>query len=177
MSAELMEAFDFTADDLAHNKVGKLSPGQKARFAKATRKSSIMTFIFTLGFGAGAVITLLPFFIQGLSITDNLGRFIGGIVLAGLSLFFFYLIFQRDEPVIKSAQGKAQFVSRENDTTHEDGTVTSSTSYFVVIGDDHFSIEPEKYQYFNQEHIYTIFKETAVLSRILSIEYIGPASS
>lgn len=177
MSAELMEAFNFTVDDLAFNKRGELSPEQKARFAKEAKRSSIMVVLFTLGFGAGAIFTMMPFIRQGLSITDNLGRFIVGVVLVGLALFFFYLIFQKDAPVIKSAQGKIQFVSRESDTTDEDGIVTSSTSYFVVIGDEQFTINSGQYQFFNQGHIYAIYKEVSVLSRILSIEYIGPPES
>ena len=177
MSAELMEAFNFTTDDLAFNKRGELSPGQKVRFAKAANRNSIMVVLFTLGFGAGAVITMMPFVLQGLSIADNLGRFIGGVVLIGMALFFFYLIFQKDAPVIKSAQGKIQFVSRESDTTDEDGTVTSSTSYFVVIGDERFTINSGQYQFFNQGHVYAIYKEVSVLSSILSIEYIGPPES
>jgi hypothetical protein len=177
MSAELMKAFDFTADDLAHNKAGKLSPRQLQRFKKASNRSSIFAFLVMLAFGIGAYFTLSPFLLDGLPIPGNIVRLIGGIILAGLSLFFLYALFEKDKPVIKSAQGKIQFVSRESDMTHDDGTVTSSTYYYVVIGNEQFSINSGQYQYFNQGHIYAIYKEVSVLSRILSIEYIGPPES
>jgi hypothetical protein len=177
MSAELMKAFDFNADDLSHNKAGKLSPRQAKRFKKASNRAWIFAFIVMLGFGGGAYFTLSPFLIDGLPLAGNIVRLIGGIILAGIALFFLYTIFEKDEPVIKSAQGKIQFVSRESDMTHDDGTVTSSTSYYVVIGDEQFTINSGQYQYFNQGHIYAIYKEVSVLSKILSIEYIGPSES
>jgi hypothetical protein len=177
MSVELMNAFDFTADDLAHNKAGKLSARQLKRLQKASNKGRIVSFFVMLAFGIGAYFTLSPFLLDELTVAGNIVRLIGGIILAGVSVFFLYAIFERDNPVIKSAQGKVQFVSRESDTTHDDGTVTSSTSYYVVIGNEQFPINSGQYQYFNQGHIYTIYKEVSVLSRILSIEYIGPPES
>lgn len=98
-------------------------------------------------------------------------------MLAGIALFFLYAMFEKDKPVIQSAQGKIQFVSRESDMTHDDGSITSSTSYYVVIGNERFSIDSGKYQFFNQGHIYAIYKELSLLSGILSIEYIGPPES
>ena len=86
-------------------------------------------------------------------------------------------MFEKDRPVLKSAEGKVQFISRESDMTHDDGTVTSSTSYYVVIGDERFSIDSGQYQFFNQGHIYAIYKEASVLGSIISIEYIGPPAS
>jgi hypothetical protein len=176
MTTELMSAFNFTTNDLAFNKKIKLSPEQAAQFAKKNKKSSGLVFLFTLAFGAGAYFSLQPFILQGLSITDNLSRFIGGVVLTGLALFFFYLLFQKDEPLIESMQGKAQFISRENSSTDADGLVTHFTSYYVLIGEHEFDIEREKYQAFNQGHIYKIFKENSLLG-ILSIEYIGPSEN
>ena len=177
MTIELMQAFDFTADDLTYNKMGKLSPRQIKRYKKASNRSTVISFFVMLAFGIGAYFTLLPFLFEGLALTGNLSRFIGGIVLAGFALFFLYALFVKDKPVIKSAQGKVQFVSRESNTTHDDGSITSSTSYYVVIGDERFSIESGQYQLFNQGHIYAIYKEVSVLSSILSIEYSGPPES
>jgi hypothetical protein len=177
MSTELMKAFDFTEEDLAHNKAGKLSPRQLKRLKRASNRGRIVSFFVMLAFGIGAYFTLNPFLLDGLAIAGNVVRLVGGIILAGLSLFFLYAIFERDNPVIKSAQGKVQFVSRESDTPNEDGTVTSSTSYYVVIGNERFTINSGQYQFFNQGHIYAIYKEVSVLSRILSIEYIGPPES
>ena len=172
MSTELMKAFNFTADDLAHNKRGELSSQQAARFSKASKKSAVLFFLFTLGFGTGAYFALAPFILQGLSITGNIDRLIGGIVLAGLALFLFYLVFQKDEASVESVQGKAQFVSRESSSTDSDGHVSDSTNYYVVIGDHEFDIGREKYKVFNQGHIYTIYNAKSLLG-ILSVEYIG----
>ena len=177
MTTELMQAFDFTADNLAHNKTGQLSPSQLKRFKRASTRSSIVAFFVALAFGFGAYVTLLPFWDQGLVPGENLVRLIGGILLAGVALFFLYAMLQKDNPVIKSAQGKVQFISRDSDVTHDDGTVTSSTSYYVVIGDEQFSIDSKQYQFFNQGHIYTIYKEISELPGILSVEYHGPPES
>ena len=174
MSTELMQTFDFTADDLAHNKAGKLSPRQMKQYRNASNRGRIFSFFVMLAFGIAAYFTLLPFGSEGLALKDDLVRLIGGIVLTGLSLFFLYAMFGKDVPVVKSAQGKVQFVSRDSDMTHDDGTVTSSTSYYVVIGDEQFTINSGQYQFFNQGHVYAIYKETSVLSKILSVEYFGP---
>lgn len=177
MTTELMQAFDFTADDLAHNKIGKLSPRQTKRYEKTSNKSRVVAFLISLAFGIGAYFTLLPFIFQGLKLTENLGRFIGGIALTGLALFFFYTLFEKDKPVINNARGKVQFVSRESDITHDDGSITTSTSYYLVIGDERFNINADQYQFLNQGHIYTIYEEASMLSKILSIEYHGPSES
>ena len=177
MSTELMKAFDFTADDLVQNKMGKLSPRQMKRYKSASKRGTVASFFIMLAFGIGAYFTLLPFLSEGLPVTGNLIRLIGGVVLAGIALFFLYAMFEKDNPVIRSAQGKVQFVSRESDSTDQDGTVTSSTSYYLVVGDEHFSINSGQYQFFNQGHIYAIYQEVSVLSRIISVEYIGPPES
>jgi hypothetical protein len=178
MSTELMEAFDFTADDLAYNKAEKLSPRQLARYKKAMRRGSILFFFVVLGFGAGAYFTLLPF-LQGHSVSDNLGRLIGGVVLAGLALLFlvfiFQSLFQKVKPVILSAQGEAQFVSRDSSTTDAEGNTISSTTYYVVIGGHEFDVGRDKYQAFKQGHIYAIYKDAFL--GVLSVEYIGPPES
>ncbi len=70
-------------------------------------------------------------------------------------------------------QVKAQFISRENSSTDADGLETNFTSYYVLIGEHEFNIGRDKYQAFNQDHIYKIFNENSLLG-ILSIEYIGP---
>ena len=173
MSIELMKAFNFTADDLAHNKMGKLSAQQTARFSKTSKKGTVLLILLTLGLGTGAYFTLAPFILQGLGITGNVDRLIGGIVLTGLALFFFYLGFQKDEPGIESAQGKAQFISRESSSTDSEGHVSHFTNYYVVIGDHEFDIGREKYKLFNQGHIYTVYNAKSLLG-ILSVEYNGP---
>lgn len=177
MSLELMQAFDFTSEDLAINKSGKLSPRQIKRYKKASNRGRIASFFIMLAFGVGAYFTLRPFFFEGLAVAGNLVRLIGGIVLTGVALFFLYAMFEKDKPVVKSAEGKVQFVSRESETPLSDGTSTTTTTYYVVIGDERFVVGPDKYQLFNQGDIYAIYKEVSVLSSILSIEYIGPSEN
>ena len=55
MSAELMKAFDFTAEDLAANKNGQLSRRQAERLASKTRKMNKQFIIFTLIFGESEI--------------------------------------------------------------------------------------------------------------------------
>ncbi len=169
MTTELMKAFDFTAEDLAFNKMQQLSPRQTRRLKKNRGQTTVGLTLFMLAIGTGAVFTLLPFIRQTLSITDDVGRLIGGVVLAGLSLIILFLLLMGDEePVVKSVRGKAQFLRKESDVDNE----VSSTSYYVVIGEREFVVERDKYQALTQGHIYTIY--SAVGLGILSIEYIGP---
>ena len=172
MNPELMQAFDFTADDLAYNKAGKLSPRQAAKYNKTMKQGNALLFIVMVGFAIGAFFTLRPFILQGLSMADNVARFIGGIVLVVIGLWILYSLFQKDSPVVTSAQGKAQFVSRETYDTDADGNTNSSTLYYVVLGDEEFSVGRDKYQLFEQGHFYAIYKEAYM--GVISVEYIGP---
>ena len=174
MNTELMQAFDFTADDLPYNRTGALSPRQLNKFKASNTRSGIFAFIIMLGFGVGAYFTLSPFWAEKLVIADNLGRLIGGIVLTVISLFFLFTLFENVQPTIKSARGKVQFVVKESDTPHEDGTVTTSTTHYVVIGNEYFPVDKKQYQYLKQGHIYTFYKEVSVLGRVISVEYVGP---
>ena len=176
MSTELMKAFNFTADDLAHNKAGKLSPSQVARYKRAMRGGGILFFFLMLICWVATYFTLVPFS-QGLSISDNLGRLIGGVVLVGLALLFLVFTFQSLFPKIKpafiNAQGKAQFVSRDSSTPNSQGGSTTSTSYYVVIDGNEYDIGgSDKYEAFEQGHIYAIYMDAFI--GILSVEHIGP---
>jgi|SRR5665811_510964 len=153
MNTELMEAFDFTAEDLASNELNRLSPRQAQRFAKNRKRDIVVLIIFMLGFAAVAVFLLLPFIRQEQSISSNLGRFIFGVVLAILSLLIFLVLLKREEPVVKSVQGKAQFVQKEIPGVEDR---SGYTEYSVVIGEHKFAIEMDKYEAFNQGHIYTV---------------------
>ena len=176
MTTELMKAFDFTAEDLSYNKMGKLSPGQAARFAQKKRTGIILFIVLTLAAGVGSFFVLQPFLLEGIAISDNLGRFVGGVALAGLTLLFLYFSFQTDGPVIQKAQGKAQFISREENRTDAEGHTTHETGYYVLIGDHEFSVDRDKVQAFEQGHIYTVYNEN-FLTGILSVEYNGPSTN
>jgi hypothetical protein len=176
MTTELMKAFDFTAEDLSYNKMGKLSPGQAARFSRKKGTGIVVFIVLTLAAGIGTFFVLQPFLLEGIAISDNAGRFIGGCVLAGLTLLFLYFSFQTDGPVIKKSQGKAQFVRREESTMDDEGHTTTDIMYYVVIGDREFGIDRDKVQVFEQGHIYTVYNDNFLLG-ILSIEYNGPPAS
>ncbi|HKJ39157.1 MAG TPA: hypothetical protein VJ972_10295 [Anaerolineales bacterium] len=176
MTTELMKAFDFTAEDLSYNKMGKLSPGQAARFSRKKGTGIVVFIILTLAAGIGAFFMLQPFLLNGVSISENTGSFIGGCVLAGLTLLFLYFSFQTDGPVIQKAQGKAQFISREENRTDAEGHTTHETGYYVLIGDHEFSVDRDKVQAFEQGHIYTVYNEN-FLTGILSVEYNGPSTN
>jgi hypothetical protein len=176
MTTELMKAFDFTAEDLSYNKAGKLSPQQATRFTRKKRMGIILFIVLTLAAGVGAFITLQSFLLEETAISDNIGRFIGGCALAGLTLLFLYFSFQTDGPVIQKAQGKAQIISREESRTDAEGHTTHETGYHVVIGEHEFSVDRDKVQVFEQGHIYTVYNEN-FLAGILSVEYNGPSAS
>ena len=174
MSLELMQAFDFTAEDLSYNRMGQLSPRQMEMYKKADTKSSVFAFFVMIGFGVGAYFVLSPFWAQGLSLGENVGRLIGGIILAGIALFFLYALFEKTEPKIRSAKGKIKFVVKETDSTDADGTTSTSTTHYVVVGDEYFSVDRKKYQHLEQGHIYIFYQESSVLGRVIAVEYIGP---
>lgn len=169
MNSELMQAFDFTEEDLMFNKTGKLSSRQAGRYKRSDTRAKVFGFFVMLGSGAGTFFTLRPFFLEGLSISDHLGRFIGGVVLAGLALFFLYALFEKSEPVILSAQGPAQFVIRKIRSSDQG---SYSTRYYVVLGGHEIDVGKDKYPVFKQGYIYAIYQEPSI--GILSVEYIGP---
>jgi hypothetical protein len=172
MIAELMNAFDFTAEDLTLNKSGQLSARQLDRLADWSRRTKIGSVIVALILGTVAVFVMLPI-AQTLSLEGNVGRLIGGLALAAVALLFFSALFDKQKIDIQSAQGKAQFVRRDTDTTDEDGIVTTTTSHYVVIGGHEFTVKTKQYDAFNQGHIYTVYHMQHPLG-ILSIEYVGP---
>lgn len=170
-----MQAFNFTAEDLAYNKASKLSPPQIARYKKSMRAGSVLFFFLMLILWATAYFTLQPF-LEGLPISGNLGRLIGGVVQIGFAILFLVFVlqalFQEIKPVFINARGKAQFVSRDHSTTDSQGSTISSTTYYVVIDDHEFDVGRDKYQVFKQGHIYAIYNDAFL--GVLSVEYIGP---
>ena len=167
-----MKAFDFTENDLANNRIGKLSPRQADRYKRSNTWGKVLFFFLMLGFGVGTYFTLGPILLKNLSIHDHLGQFIGGVILDGLALLFLYFLFEKESPVIRSVQGPVQFVTREAEMPGADGQTYHSTRYYVVIDGHEFDVGSDRYPLFKQGHIYAIYSE--VFIGILSVEYIGP---
>ena len=176
MSADLMSAFQYTAEDLSYNRRGELSPGQAGRLKRSYKQGGILFFVLVPACAAGAYFILSPFLLQDLPLEENLGKLVGGLVLSALALFFLYLsvalFFDRDRPIVRQVEGEARLVSRESDTTDPDGLVTTYSMNYLVIGEQEFSLEAEKQGAFQHGHRYRIFHERFL--GILSVEYLGP---
>jgi hypothetical protein len=169
--SELMAAFDFTQEDLTYNRNGQFSPAQFARYKRSDNWARVFSWVVLLGSAAGTYFVLRPFFFDGLPIRGNLGRLIGGGLLAAVALLFLYAVFEKKDPVILTARGPAQFVSREHASQTGDQT-SYSTSYYVDLAGTEIEIGHGKFSVFKQGHIYVIYREASI--GILSVEYIGP---
>ena len=150
-----------------------LSRRQVKRVKRKRILATIIVGFIMLGFGTGAVFALLPFVNREMPISDDWGRFFGGVVLtcvALLLLWFFSSLLFLKKSTVERVQGKAQFVRKEVDDADGEGT---NVSHYVVIGDHEFGVKKGQYPAFTQGHIYAIYLESN-LGLILSLEYIGP---
>ena len=177
MTDKLMTAFDFTAEDLDHNQRGQLSPRQSKLLMKRTQgQKRTMGIVGVVGL-AIAIYLALPF-IQAMSLkAASLGQLIGAVVVLGISLLFFSGLFDKPSGQVIPVEGRVQFISRDSSTTHEDGTVTTDTSFYIVVGENEFVVKSGQYDAFTQGHVYRVYKSGISLfesSEILSIEYLGP---
>ena len=173
MSAELMQVFDFTSEDLAANQQGRLSDQQRQRAAAGMRRTKITMVIAILVLATIAMYVLLPV-VRTLSIEGNVGGLVGGGLLAGLALLLFTGLFEKPPSQFESAQGKAQFVQRES-SVHQDDQVMFTTHNYVVIGEYDLSIKKEQYALFTEGHVYRAYYGQEPLG-LLSIEYVGSSS-
>ena len=169
----LMEAFNFTDEDLSYNRQGQLSPRQMERLASADRKGKVTVVIASLVTGAIAIGLLLPF-IQAMSLeAANLGRAICGVPLIFLSILFFFGLFRRPDRGVKMVEGRVQFVSRDS-TTQQDEAVVTTTGFYIIVGEKEFPVKTEQYNAFTQGHVYRVYHGVAATLGILSVEYVGP---
>jgi hypothetical protein len=180
MTDKLMTAFDFTVEDLDHNRRGQISPRQQAMAAKSTGQTRRGLVIITIICLAVAFWLALPF-LRSMSLapaneTQGLMQLICSVGLFGLGLLFFSGLFNKPETGIKSAEGKVQFISRESSTTREDGGMDTHTTFYIVVGEDEFVLQSEQYDAFTQGHVYRVYGGSRMLfdSEILSVEYMGP---
>jgi hypothetical protein len=172
-----MTAFDFTAEDLDFNRRGQLSPRQTKQIMDRTRKQKRTMLIAALvGIGIGTYLAL-PF-IQEMSLeAASLGQLIGAVVVLGLSLLFFSGLSEKPSGQVIPVEGRVQFISRESSTTHEDGTMTTDTLFYIVVGKEEFQVRTDQFDAFTQGHVYRFYKAGNSVfesSNILSIEHLGP---
>ena len=172
MAVDLKDAFGFTTDELALNKSGQLSRRQRAQAVKQANRKKVTSVILALVAGAIAIYSLLPF-VRTFSMAGGVDRLIGGSVFAVLSLLFFTALWQKPALDVQHVQGKVQFVRRDSDVVEDDNRVITTTTYYLVIGEQEFAIDRSKYEAFDQGHVYAIYYLTPAQG-ILSAEYIGP---
>ena len=174
MNQKIMVAFGFTADDLAHNQEGRLSPDQTERLKKNMRKNKRIFLILGIITLIIAIYFAIPY-IQAMSFNGaKLLNLLGPVALLALSVLFFSGLFEKTDAAIMQSEGRVQFISKES-AIDDDGTQVSKTYFYIVVGKDTFSVEPEQYDAFTQGHRYRVFsvQKTLFLTGILSIEYLG----
>jgi hypothetical protein len=102
---------------------------------------------------------------------------IGAVVVLGLSLLFFSGLSEKPSGQVIPVEGRVQFISRESSTTHEDGTMTTDTLFYIVVGKEEFQVRTDQFDAFTQGHVYRFYKAGNSVfesSNILSIEHLGP---
>ncbi len=174
MNEKLMAAFGFSADDLAHNRRGELSPAQQERVKKNTGKNKGIFAILGIIALTIAIFLSLPL-LQSMSFAGTSPLKLFGIAaLLAVSLLFFSCLFEKSTVEIGQVEGNVQFISRES-MIDDDGTQIAQTSFYIVIGKEEFAIKSEQYDAFMQGHRYRVYsaEKALFLSGILSVEYLG----
>lgn len=179
MNSDLMRAYNFSPEDLAHNKQGRLSPKQVVRLKKNNRAGAILMFILLLIIIPFTVIVLRPLVINGVSsIIDDFFRLFGGGVLLLFSLLFllnfFKFLLRTDNPVVTKIEGEARgIISRKEKTTDSDGGAMWVTVHYVLIGDQEVQIQQRHTSLFQEGHTYAIYRDKVL--GIVSVEHLaGP---
>lgn len=172
MNSDLMQAFNFTADDLAHNKQGRLSPRQINRLKVNNRVGAVVMLVLLF---VSVVLTLVlfwPFIFSGLVLIDGLFRLLGGLVLGFLSLLFFAnffrFLFRTSNRVITKVVGDLRGVINRKERDHEGDKVTV---YYVLIGEQEIPIWERQSRLFQDGHTYAIYIDK-ILGNI-SVEHLG----
>jgi hypothetical protein len=177
MNSDLMRAYNFSPDDLAQNKQGRLSPRQVSRLKKNNRIGAILMFIFLLVTAPFTVIVLRPLVINGVSsFVDDFFRIFGGGVLLLLSLLFFFNLFKfllrTNNPVVTKVEGVAQgIISRKEKTTDSDGGAMYVTVYYVLIGEQEVQVQQRHTSLFQEGYTYAVYKDKVL--GIVSVEQLG----
>ena len=74
MNSELMQTFNFTTNDLAYNKKGRLSPRQSANLEKNNRTVATIMLILLLVSASFTIVVLRPYIFDGVEQFDDLAR-------------------------------------------------------------------------------------------------------
>jgi hypothetical protein len=172
MNSDLMRAFQFTVEDLAHNKQGRLSPQQVTRLQRNNRAGAVIMFILLIPSAVFTFIVLRPIIFKEQGMFDDLWRLSGGVALALITLLFFLNFFKfllrKKDPVVTKVQGKVRSVISREERDHEGDKVTM---YYVVIDEQEIRIRRLQTGVFHEGHTYAIYRD-AVLGN-LSVEHIG----
>ena len=172
MNSDLMRAFNFTADDLTHNKQGRLSQRQTTRLKTNNRLGAIIMFILLLPSAVFTFVVLRPVIFTEVGLFDDLFRLLGGVALSLLSLLFlgnfFRFLLRKKNPVVTKVQGKVSSVISREERDHEGDKVIV---HYVVIGNEEIHIQQRQAATFQEGHTYAIYRD-AVLGN-LSIEHLG----
>jgi len=172
MNSDLMRVFRFTADDLAYNKQGRLSPRQVTRLKRNNRVGAVIMFILLLVSLTFTVVVLRPFAFNGVAVTDNLFRFLGGLGLVLLSIFFLMhflkFLFRTNTPVVTKLQGKVHGVITRKERDSEGDILTV---HYLQIGEQEIHIQEYQAPVFQEEHTYAIYQDKALGN--ISVEHLG----
>ncbi|TVR24715.1 MAG: hypothetical protein EA396_00640 [Anaerolineaceae bacterium] len=142
---QLMQAFDFTADELRANQAGQLSPRQKDILEQTDIQQTLdIGCAFAVAVGVGALLLL------ACALLFNVGALIASLVnilpligAAAVALVVAVIVFQvrgqmerRNQPDVVTLEGAPQI--REEEGGY-------NARYFLTVADKTFRIRPEMY--------------------------------
>lgn len=171
-SPQLMQAFDFTPEELRINQSGQLSPRQKTLLDQIDIQQTLDMGCVFLVFGIGALllfgICALLFNLQAVLLSIiNILPLIGLIVLGliGMAIVYHYKGKQerRDQPDVLTIEGTITL--KENDGGF-------NARQFLTISEHEFRITPQMYdtlKQYPQDELYRAYY-THAFNKILSIE-------
>ena len=170
-----MQAFQFTADDLTHNKQGKFSARQAAAMKSNNRIGALLMFIFLILSAVFGFIVARPILFGQVGLFDDIFRLIGGGFLAFLTLFFLWhflrFVLRTGKPSITKFEGTVErvFSRQEEDKNAEFGGMI--TVHLIAIAGREIYIQQRQMSAFHQGHRYALYVDK--LFGILSVEYLG----
>ncbi|PWH15739.1 MAG: hypothetical protein DDG60_05310 [Anaerolineae bacterium] len=159
MTTRLMQLFEFTQEDLAYNRQGRLSPRQTARLTSKRRGFKLILLVLglTLACGGGGALAVLGILSVSQSTVTGLGMLVGAGIFALLGAPFIFLGIKPMSPVkIAVAQGPIR-LARVQRTRR----VNNSTSTYVAtelhLADKIFTVPDESFSALEEGAAYAVY--------------------
>lgn len=159
MTSQLMQLFDFTAEDLTYNRKGALSPRQSARVTKNRR--ILKLFLAALGFGLTCLLGGGLAVGGGLSLSTDSATGVGMLVGAGIAaLLGAPLIFLGVKPMrpvkVAAAKGTTR-VARVQRTRRTNNSTSTYVATELHLADKIFTVPDEAFAALEDDAAYAVY--------------------